>query len=246
MEKIKSPFSIEAKEVILGHSKKHPISAKPISFKIPNGVITAVLGPNGTGKSTLINAFINSGTLISGNISYLGHNLSRIDAKELSHLVSILPQENPFALDLRVKNFLELAFLPRVGLFKSLPSIDSEEFSPIVKLLELRPLFYKLLKNLSSGERQRVSLARTLLQQSKLLLLDEPTNHLDPRATSEFWKTLVTYQAQSQIDVLVSSHDLAWIEKECHWILALKKGDLIFSGSKDDFFRENLSDQLYD
>ncbi len=236
---------MEARDICLGYEKGRPLSQAPISFQIPQGAITALMGPNGSGKSTLINTLIGDKSVLKGNLYCYGMEVKTISARKLSTLVSIVPQEHSFPLELRVKHLLELAFLPKGGLLKPIPSIESAEFKPMIESLHLTPLLPKVLKNLSSGERQRIFLARALFQDPKLLILDEPTNHLDPKASSDFWQAVMTYKALKNIDILMSSHDLAFVERECNWILALKNGSLFFNGPKQEFFRSHFSKTLF-
>lgn len=246
MEKIdSSPFYIEADNIRLGFERGMALSEKPISFKLRKGLITGLIGPNGSGKSTLLAGLINGNTIQDGKLYCYGKEIGEISKREISRLVAIVPQEPSFPGELRVKNFLELAFLPTTGLFKRLPSIESSDLEPLINAMKLRPLFDRPLKKLSAGERQRIFLARALLQKPRLLLLDEPTNHLDPKATDDFWQAVILCKNQLELDVLVSSHDLSWLKTECDWILALKNCELYFSGSKEAFFSGGLSKDLY-
>ncbi|NBX69107.1 MAG: ABC transporter ATP-binding protein [Proteobacteria bacterium] len=246
MEKITNhPFFVEALNVQLGFQPRSPLSDKPISFQLKRGLITGLIGPNGAGKSTLINALVTGQSIIRGKLLCYGIEKNRVSKKDSSNLISILPQEPTFPRELRVKHFLELAFLPSTGLLKPLPSVESEQFELELNTLSLKPLLNKYLKQLSSGERQRVFLARALLQKPRGLLLDEPTNHLDPKATSDFWQIIQICKNQFAIDILVSSHDISLLKKECDWILAIKDGALFFDGTTDDFFRSDITEKLY-
>ena len=215
MEKIRSTFFLEATNILLGYRKDSPISETPFSFQLPRGAVTALVGPNGSGKSTLLKALIGENSPIEGRLFCYG------------------------------KNFLELAFLFRTGIFKPLPSISSDKFRPFLEELNLVPLISKVLQQLSSGERQRVFLARALLQGSQLILLDEPTNHLDPKAASNFWQSLISYRAIQPIDILMSTHDLGFVKDSCDWVLALDQGRLFFSGPTDLFFKDKMNEKLF-
>lgn len=239
------PFFIEAKDLMLGYEKRLPLFKKAISFGLPAGAIAALMGPNGSGKSTLINSLIGGTGILEGSLYCYQKNMKHVAPKELSSFISVVPQEHSFPAELKVKNFLELAFLPTAGLFGTLPSIESPPFQEHIQKFNLRPLISRVLRNLSSGERQRVFLARALLQNPKLILLDEPTNHLDPKATAEFWKAIISYKSDNPLDVLISTHDLKFVERECDWVLALNENGLFYNGPKKKFFDEKLEARLF-
>lgn len=245
MEKIKPTFFLEANNILLGYQKNSPISETTFSFQLPQGAVTALVGPNGSGKSTLLKALIGENSPIEGQLVCYGIDLKKMSPRDLSNVISIVPQEHTFPPELKVKNFLELAFLSRTGLFKPLPSITSDKFRPFLEELDLLPLISKVLQQLSSGERQRVFLARALLQRPQLILLDEPTNHLDPRASSNFWQSLISYRAIQPIDILMSTHDLSFVKDSSDWVLALDQGRLFFSGPTDLFFRDKMNEKLF-
>lgn len=239
------PFFIEARELNLGYEKRLPLFKKAISFSLPAKATAALIGPNGAGKSTLINSLLGGAEILEGSLYCYEKNMKHVLPKELSSFVSVVPQEHYFPAELKVKNFLELAFLPTAGLFGTLPSIESPQFQKHLERFNLTPLISKALRKLSSGERQRVFLARALLQNPKLILLDEPTNHLDPKASAEFWKAIMAYKSEHPLDILISTHDLKFVERECDWVLALNEDGLFYSGPKKKFFEENLEAQLF-
>jgi iron complex transport system ATP-binding protein len=245
MEKINPSFFIEAKELLLGYDKRHPLFEKGISFALPTKATVALVGPNGAGKSTLINSLIDSKGILKGALHCYGKNMSQVTPRELSSFISIVPQEHFFPAELKVKNFLELAFLPTSGLWGSLPSIESNQYQKALETFNLQPIIGKVLKNLSSGERQRVFLARALLQKPKLILLDEPTNHLDPKASADFWRAIISYKSDQPLDILISTHDLKFVERECDWVLALDAVGLFYSGPKKEFFDSKLETLLF-
>jgi iron complex transport system ATP-binding protein len=245
METINSLFFIEGKDIQLGYARTASGISSSFSFQLPQGALTGLIGPNGSGKTTLLKALVGDIGLTQGSLFFLGQNIRNLSPKKLSEFISIVPQENIYPPTIQVGNFLELAFLPKTGIFQPLPSIRQKKFQPLLDQLNISPLISKPLKNLSSGERQRVFLARALLQQPKILLLDEPTNHLDPKASSDFWSSVIEARSTHQTDVLICTHDIHRVKNECQWILALKAGNLFYSGPKDSFFQNHLDQELY-
>ena len=101
----------------------------------------------------------------------------------------------------------------------------------------------KKLGKLSTGERQRLFLARALLQDPALLLLDEPTNHLDPSGVIEFWKRLMARKDGKTI--VVSTHDLSFVKSCAHEVIALEKGRVVFVGPKERFLQEGVIEKVF-
>lgn len=244
MEKITPQYFLSASHLVLGYPRSVPITQKPFSFNIPSGSVTALVGLNGSGKSTLINGLVGGHGIIQGAVNSYGVNLRQISNRHLPQLMSVVPQDIIYPIHLRVRDFLELAFLPRVGLLGALPSITSEPFQSILKQLDVIRILDRQLNRLSAGEKQRASLARAILQKSRMMILDEPTSHLDIRASKNFWQTLLAAKKLNQTDVLLSTHDFDFVKTHCAWVLALKEGELFFSGTSSDFFDQQMDELL--
>ncbi|MFM8313233.1 MAG: ATP-binding cassette domain-containing protein, partial [Deltaproteobacteria bacterium] len=113
MEKITSNYFLEAEGLILGYHKAAPISQQPIYFKIPHQSVTALVGLNGSGKTTLIKSLIGESVLIDGSLKCFSHSIQSLSERDLSQLIAFVPQEPVYPSNLKVKHFLELAFLPQ-------------------------------------------------------------------------------------------------------------------------------------
>ncbi len=244
MEKINTNYFLEAEGLILGYHKAAPISQQPIYFKIPFQSVTALVGLNGSGKTTLIKSLIGESVLIDGSLKCFSHSIQSLSERDLSGLIAFVPQEPVYPSNLKVKHFLELAFLPQSHLFGKLPSIESTDCSILLNSLNLIHLLNKTLNAISSGERQRIFLAFAMLRKAPLIVLDEPTNHLDIQASRGFWKSLMHAKSTRPMEILISTHDLNFVEKECDWVLALKNGNLFFSGPKSVFFSEKWDEKM--
>jgi iron complex transport system ATP-binding protein len=227
------------RNVQLAH-RRSLVTPLPISFEFPSGAITALIGPNGAGKSTLIKSFVGEPVLHSGELflSSISKPIHRLSPRELSLAVAIVPQEAPFPGDLTVVNFLRLAFLARAGAFGPLPGRDHPTILQSLRTFSLEAFKQRPLRTLSSGERQKVFLARALLQDPKVLILDEPTNHLDPGSLYAFWSAVLEERQRRPVDILLSTHDLTFVRRYCDWVCALKEGHLIYNGPTEPFWKE--------
>lgn len=238
--------ALVAENIVLGFSGV-PVTPLPLSFSIPKVGLTAIIGKNGAGKSTLLNALAGEPVLLSGTISYHLDSVVEtpirfpISAQGLSKFLAYFPQDHLFPVELRVGDFLELAFLPSLGFFGQLDSVQKSSISEMVDRFELDN--NRRLGSLSTGERQRVFLARTLLQKPKILLLDEPTNHLDPSARHLFWKLLKN--RQNDLQVIVSTHDMFPVRELAGWVLALECGRIIYNDTASRFWEENQFERVF-
>lgn len=203
-----------------------------LAFAFPRGAITALIGHNGAGKTTLLRAILGEPVLRSGDI-FIGpdcRSVRTMRPADFAREIAFVPQEHVYPPDLRLRDMLALALLPRLGMFGRRTPEHDAEIERVIASFALEKLADRPLRRVSTGERQRAFLARALLQRPRLLLLDEPTNHLDPAAVAAFWETLLTKREELGFDVLASTHDLAFVEKHCAWVAALKNGALVYSG----------------
>lgn len=228
----------EARDIQLGYPGFSPLSPHPQSFLLPESKTIAVLGPNGSGKSTLMSSLFGGTGVLSGGLwfSPAQKEVGRLSAKEISRWFAYVNQDQSSPPDLLVVDILRLAFLPRAGYFGKLPSRESPEILAMLNQLGLEPLANRPLRMVSVGERQKTLLGRALLQRPTVLLLDEPTNHLDPGGVVRFWKTLSKARETKSFHSILSTHDLAFAQKNCDWILALKAGEVFYNGPPTDFW----------
>lgn len=232
--------------LVLGHGQA-ALTRHPFSFIFPRGALTAVVGPNGAGKTTLLRAILGEEALLSGAIRLfsLQIDVKQLLPKELARYVAFVPQEHSFPPDATLNQLLQLAYLPRMGLFGRLPAESDREICELLSLFSLEKLQHRPLKSLSTGERQKAFLGRALLQRPRLLILDEPTNHLDPGAVHAFWTLLLSRREKCPLDILVSTHDLSFVRAHCEWVCALKEGELFFNGPNHEFFEAQRPAELF-
>ena len=124
-------------------------------------------------------------------------------------------------------------------------AFTEEEIRQAIESFGLPGLRQRKMRDLSTGERQRVLLARALLQRPKVLVLDEPTNHLDPAAVRIFWRSLLTESRERGVELLVSTHDLEFTRGQCDFVLALEGGRKAFAGTRDQFLSLGIENRLF-
>lgn len=191
-----------------------------LTLKIDEGEIIGFLGPNGAGKTTTIRMIAGILPPTSGEILVNGKNLFGPDEIEKKN-VGYLPEGNPLYEDLTAEEFL--IFWSKV---KGLADPErSTAINQIVITLGLREVYYRPIRELSKGFRQRLGLAQALLSQPPILLLDEPTEGLDPNQRREIHH-LVTHLGK-QRTVVICSHVLAEVAKMCQRVIIIHQGKIV-------------------
>lgn len=226
----------------LNYSLKSKQIVKQITMQAQDGEITAIIGPNGAGKTTFLKLLRDFLPKQSGEIYLAGKALEVYNNKELSKLISYLPQTTK-AVACSVEDCVLLGRKPHMRFFPS--KKDYQKCEHIMQELELTKFREKNVLNLSGGELQKVLIARSLVQESDILFLDEPINHLDIKNQLEIMDIAYNMTKQRGITTFVVLHDLNLAFKYADQILLLKNGENIFYGSKEELDAKTLSDAYH-
>ncbi|RXK13270.1 iron ABC transporter ATP-binding protein [Halarcobacter mediterraneus] len=222
----------------LNYSLKNKQILKDITINSKSGDVTAIIGPNGAGKSTflkLLRKFIQKD---SGEISLDNKQIEYFDNKQLSKLISYLPQTTK-AIACSVEDCILLGRKPHMRFFPKKEDYDKCE--KIINELNLEKFKEKNVLKLSGGEFQKVLIARSLVQEGNILFLDEPINHLDIKNQLEIMDITKNMTKQKNLTTYVVLHDLNLALKYANKILLLKNGENIFYGEKKKLKEEILS-----
>ena len=196
------------------------VAVDNISFEINDGEIIGLLGPNGAGKSTTMNMLTGFIEPTSGEILINGFNISKKSKKAKAN-IGYMPENVPLYKDLTVKEFINY-----MAELKYVKGKDKKNMvSDIMAKTNLTDVQNKLIKNLSRGYKQRVSMAGALVGNPKILILDEPTVGLDPKQITEI-RDLIKSLAKDHT-IIISSHILSEISQMCEKVIILNKGKLI-------------------
>ena len=191
-----------------------------ISFEIEEGEIVGFLGPNGAGKSTTMNMITGFIEPTSGKIIVDGYNISK-KPKKAKRQIGYMPEGVPLYTDLTVKEFVTY-----MAELKGVPKKErKEKVQEVLKETGLDQMQNKLIKNLSRGQKQRVSLAGTLVADPKILILDEPTVGLDPKQITEI-RSLIKNLGKKHT-VILSSHILSEVSQICDRVIIINKGKIV-------------------
>lgn len=176
-----------------------------ISFSIGRGEVLCILGPNGTGKTTLIKCLNGLHDIDSGDILINGKNIKKLSFREISKHVGYIPQSHVPSFPFKVFDVVLMGRAPYLNLTDSPKEKDVKIANDALKTLGIENLKDKEYTNLSGGERQLVFLARVLCQKPDMLILDEPTSHLDFGNQIKLLE-IIDNLAKSGLSIIMSSH----------------------------------------
>ena len=191
-----------------------------ISFKIDDGEVVGFLGPNGAGKSTTMNMITGYIEPTAGKIIVNGFDINQ-KSKQAKKQIGYMPENVPLYLELTVKEFI--SYMADLKLVKR--KEKKEEIERVLKATGLEEVKGKLIRNLSRGYRQRVSLAGALVGNPPILILDEPTVGLDPIQVKEI--RILIKELGKKHTILISSHILSEISQMCNKIIIINKGKIM-------------------
>tara|TARA_B100001142_G_C14212931_1_gene608380 strand:- start:129 stop:857 length:729 start_codon:yes stop_codon:yes gene_type:complete len=207
-------------------------AVKNISFKVHKNEIIGILGPNGCGKTTTIGMILGLLKASKGKVLINGIEIENKRVDLLDHLNFISPYiELPKKLTVKQN----LNVYGRLYDVKNL----NEKIESLSEKLRLNEIINKITGELSSGQKNRVSLAKAIINDPTVLLLDEPTASLDPE-TGDFVRSfLEDYQKEKAGSILLASHNMAEVERLCSSVFMMNKGSIIDQGSPKELIRKH-------
>ena len=209
---------IEVKNVTKKYGKF--IALDNISFNIKDGEVIGLLGPNGAGKSTTMNIITGFIEQTKGEVIINGYDMLK-KPKKAKKEIGYMPEGVPLYTDLTVKEF--------VTYMAEIKNVDKktrkEKIERIIKETGLENVQKKLIRNLSRGYKQRVSMAGALVGEPKILILDEPTVGLDPKQITEI-RNLIKELGKTHT-VILSSHILSEVSQICNKVIIINKGKIV-------------------
>lgn len=209
---------IEVKNVTKKYGNK--IAVDNISFEVKDGEVVGFLGPNGAGKSTTMNMITGFIEPTDGTIMINGNDISK-KAKKAKKQIGYMPENVPLYHELTVKEFItymaELKFVKRPE--------RKAEVDKVIKEAGLENVKNRLIRNLSRGYKQRVSLAGALVGNPDVIILDEPTVGLDPKQITEI-RGLIKELGKKHT-VILSTHILSEVSQICEKVVIINKGKIV-------------------
>ena len=218
---------------------KNALAVNNISFKINKGTIIGLLGPNGCGKSTTIGMMLGLIKPTSGTVVINGQNIENNRTSLLEKMNFISPY-----IELPKKLTVE-ENLKVYGRLYGVKNLEGK-ISEIMEKLNLTEFKKRKTGELSSGQKNRVSLAKALVNDPEILLLDEPTASLDPDVGDNIRTFIEDYASKKGATILLASHNMNEVERLCHEVMMMKDGKIIDKGKSSDLInkhgRKNLEE----
>jgi iron complex transport system ATP-binding protein len=235
---------LECKSLYFKYNKNNILNN--ISFKAESGSFCALLGRNGSGKTSLIHCLNKISTPCSGRILIDGKDISLFSRNDIAKQVSLVPQEH---LDIFPYKVIDVIVMGRAPFLKIGASPDRTDYiiaNNALKDLNAENLGKKNFNRISGGERQIVLLARALAQATKIMLLDEPTNHLDFNNQYHLLSCIKKLCRSKGLTIIASMHDPNMAAIFADDVIMIKNGEIMTMGSAESIMtRENIS-KLYD
>lgn len=215
---------LECKNLYKSFGKKQIL--KDVSFEIDEGDILAFIGPNGSGKTTTIKLILGLQNIDKGKVIINGYDVKKDFVKSIERVGAIV--ENP-------DTYMYLTGWQNLKLTANLyDNISDEKIKEIVKLVDLEERINDKVSKYSLGMRQRLGIARALINEPNILILDEPTNGLDPEGIKDL-RILLKKLAKDGLGILISSHNLAELESFCNKVLIIDNGTIIETSEVKEF-----------
>ncbi len=220
---------------------------RDINLSFPSRGITAVIGPSGTGKSTLIRCINRLVEPTAGQILFRGIDLAKLRGKALREArrrIGMVFQEYNLVERLTVmENVLSgrLGYVPPLKAWlRKYPQKDINSAWTLLDAVGLTPFANQRADALSGGQRQRVGIARAVMQEPELLLADEPTSSLDPKTSVEIMELLVALAESRRIPVILNIHNVPLAKRFATHVIGMAGGNVVYDGPPDGLTDEHL------
>ncbi len=215
-----------------------------LSLEIPEGKVTAIIGPNGCGKSTTLKA-LSRILPYKGSVTFKGNEMSGLSQREFAKSLAILTQSPQAPSDLTVNDLVEMGRFPHRGFLGRGGKDDKEHIEWALAQTGVTAMRNRLLNTLSGGERQRAWIAMALAQRPEVLLLDEPTTYLDICHQLEIMQLICRLNQELGLTVVMVVHDLNHAIMYADHVVVVKAGELVTSGAPREIITADLLAEVF-
>ena len=215
-----------------------------LSLEIPEGKVTAIIGPNGCGKSTTLKA-LSRILPYKGSVTFKGNEMSALSQREFAKSLAILTQSPQAPSDLTVNDLVEMGRFPHRGFLGRGGKDDKEHVEWALAQTGVTAMRNRLLNTLSGGERQRAWIAMALAQRPEVLLLDEPTTYLDICHQLEIMQLIGRLNQELGLTVVMVVHDLNHAIMYADHVVVVKAGELVTSGAPREIITADLLAEVF-
>lgn len=228
----------------VGYDKKVVVS--DINIEVKNGEILCLLGSNGAGKTTILRSLSKLITPIRGEIYLNDADINHISRKTLSKKMALVLTNRLLGDLMTVQDVVNMGRYPYTGFFGNLSKKDLIMVDDSLESVNALHLKKRYFDELSDGEKQKVLVARALVQEPEIIILDEPTTHLDIKHRLELMNILKKLSKEKSISVILSLHEIDIALKSCDKVVLVKNNKVIAYGQPEDMVDENMINSLYE
>lgn len=241
---------LTAHSVSYAYAPRRGVAAEPVlrdvTVDVAPGALVGLLGPNGCGKTTLLNLLSGVLTADAGSVSLDGRPLASMSRRDIARRIAVVPQETHPAFEFTVMEMVLMGRHPHLGLMALEGPADFAVVHDALEATGTRHLAARRFTELSGGERQRVVIAGALAQSADVLLLDEPTASLDLGYQLDVASLLVRLNRQRGVTMVLATHDLNLAAAVCDTLILLRNGRVLAQGAADEILTPATVRDLYD
>lgn len=216
-----------------------------INVDIREGEILGILGQNGCGKTTLLKNLNKNLVPDSGCVILDDNNLEEMSKKEIARSVAVVPQTNEIRFAFTVRDIVSMGRMPFMGTFDGESSKDVDIINDAMEKTGISTFSDRYINTMSGGERQRVIIARALVQNPKILLMDEPTLHLDINTQFDVLDLISQLSKENKLTVVIVSHDLSMVARYCDRVMLIKDHEVYAIGTLDEVLTPDNMDTVF-
>ena len=218
---------------------------RDVSLEIPSGSFLSLIGPNGSGKTTLLRLMSRVLEPRQGRILFEGMPLSTLKVRDIARNIAVISSEQFFEFPYPVSEIVAMGRYPYLARLQGLSHEDLHFVDQSLLLTDLGHLRHRPISHLSSGERQRVFIARAIAQQPKLLMLDEPNAHLDIHHQIAIFELLRSLNRDHGMTIVAVLHDLASAAAYSGMTVLLHEGSVVKVGKPEEVITRHLIRATY-
>ena len=211
----------------------HYTAVNKVDFQIERNKTVGLLGPNGCGKTTTIGMILGLVTPSDGEIILENKNIKSFKRDEILKRFNFASPYVELPKKLTVKQNLEI-----YGRLYGISKLN-ERIDEVAEDLNIKDFFKRKTGELSSGQKNRVSLAKSLINKPEILLLDEPTASLDPDIGDFVRGYIQNYKTKNKITILLASHNMSEVERLCDSVIMMKKGKIVDKGTCEELIKKH-------
>lgn len=234
---------LRARDLRLAYGERVVVDG--LDFEVPRGTITAVIGPNGCGKSTMLRALGRLMRPQRGGVLLDGKQIHKLATKEVAKVLGLLPQSPLAPEGLTVADLVARGRHPHQSWYRQWSSDDEQAVAEALELTGIGELAERTMDELSGGQRQRAWLSMALAQGTELLLLDEPTTYLDLSHQVDVLELVSRLHGDSGRTVVMVLHDLNLAARYAERLVAMRDGAIVAEGSPHEVLTEELLAEVF-